>query len=337
MYTECLPAVRHVNLQEYVDPHPSALVTSSHGQKRIEPYLAGINIIEKLHIETAQTEEVDAFLSHPTDADVMYGAGGGVVMDITRLAASEWKKEYISIPTAITSDAFLVNSTGIRENGCVKYIPAKRASLILFDDTILHEAPKNLNVSGCGDVLSIKTAVYDWKLANVRGVAQPDEPFNPSIALMADTILNNLLIQKQEIKHMSDKGLQAVIDALSQEVQLCYFYGNSRPEEGGEHFFTYNLETKIPHAVHGELVSLGILTTLFVQKQPWNDMKSFMDTVGLSYKPNGLTQKIMLETLKSMQSYVIRHNLRYSVYNEFSYIKEEARLKKFLTEELHIL
>ncbi|MFZ2024902.1 MAG: iron-containing alcohol dehydrogenase [Microgenomates group bacterium] len=337
MRTECLPTIQWVNLQQYADSRPSALITSSHGEKRIKPYLTGINIIDKLHIETAKTDEVDAFLSHPTTAEIMYGAGGGVVTDITRLAASEWKKEYISIPTAITSDAFLVNSAGIREHGCVRYIPAKKASLVLFDNTVLQEAPKRLNVSGCGDVLSIATAVYDWKLANTHGVAQPDEKFNPSIALMANNILNDLLIQEQEIKHMTDKGLQAIIHALSQEVQLCYFYGNSRPEEGGEHFLTYNLEAKIPHAIHGELVSLGILTTLFVQKQPWKEMKSFMDTVGLSYKPNGLTTQIMLETLESMQNYVTKHNLRYSVYNEFSYTKEEAHLKNFLTQDLHII
>jgi len=49
--------------------------------------------------------------------------------------------EIICVPTIISSDAFLVDCTGLRENGCVTYIPSKKADRVLLDWKLLKKTP----------------------------------------------------------------------------------------------------------------------------------------------------------------------------------------------------
>jgi glycerol-1-phosphate dehydrogenase [NAD(P)+] len=146
----------------------------------------------------------------------------------------------------------------------------------------------------------------------------PDELYEPRIAAQAESILEYLMSQKIAISKTSDSGLETLAQALAAEVELCNVYGNSRPEEGSEHFFAYALEPELPRATHAELVGIGILISAYIQKQNVNLMKDFMDSVGMNYLPVGITPTIISSVLDNMQEYVITHGLRYSIWNEYS-------------------
>jgi len=196
----------------------------------------------------------------------------------------------------------------------------------------LKKTPLKYHLSGCGDVLSIYTGLFDWEYTNKRGVARSDELFSPSVASTAKGILNSLLSEVEEIRRGTKKGLEIIIACLGMEVTLCNFYGNSRPEEGGEHFFTYCIESKIPHFLHGEMVCFGILITAYLQSQDWRKIKSFLDDIGLNYRLDGLTESAVIETLKELPSYVKKHKLRHSIYNDFDYQKSKGKVDQFLKE-----
>jgi glycerol-1-phosphate dehydrogenase [NAD(P)+] len=255
--------------------------------------------------------------------------GGGQVADIGRYLAAAWNQEAVCIPTVISTDAFLVDSTGLRTGGCVKYVKSKVADLVILDKELLGRTPRRYHSSGCGDVLSIFTGLFDWRYANDRGKAPDRELYDSGVAIMAEGILAGLLSETEEIKTATEAGLAAIVNALAMEVQLCNLYGNSRPEEGGEHFFAYCIENKLPHFLHGEMVAFGVLLTGYLQGQDITEIKRFMDEVGLNYKPDGLNRTIVVETLKELPDYVIKHSLRYSVYHNFQYRGRQKQVEEF--------
>lgn len=319
-----LPIIEWTNIKSYPDKRKAVLFTSPSAYKTTRPYLKGLNLTHKVYIDSVTKEDAENLANKPIKAEVGYAVGGGRVIDVARFLASRWDLEIICIPTIISSDAFLVNCTGLRENGVVTYYPSKRADKVMLDFDLLKETEPRYHLSGCGDVLSIYTALHDWRSSK--------DNYLPGVAKIANGILDNLLSESHDIKTGTRRGIEALVTSLSMEVQLCNLYGNSRPEEGGEHFFTYCIENKLDHFLHGEMVCFGILITSFIQRRSVFKIKDFMDKVGINYKPKGLNMQIVLETLKEMSNYVKKHSLLESVYNNFSYPGNERKIKRFLKD-----
>lgn len=325
-----LPRIEWIDLKKFEDTRNVILFTSPSAEKECATYLRGINFTRKIYIQTADRLSVEKLAKEQVFTEVAYAVGGGRTIDVARFLAKELGLEIICIPTIISSDAFLVDCTGLRENGCVTYVPSKRADRILLDWELLKKVPLKYHLSGCGDVLSIYTGIYDWEYANKQRVARQDELFSSSVSTMAKGILNSLLLEAKEIKDGTRKGIETIVTCLGMEVALCHFYGNSRPEEGGEHFFAYCIENKTSHFLHGEIVGLGILITSFLQERNWRKIKDFMDEVNLNYKPTVINKQVVLATLQEIKNYVKKHKLPYSIYNEFNYKDKKSEIEKFL-------
>lgn len=325
-----LPTIEWVNLYQYNDRRGALLFTTPSTEQVSTSFLDSLNVVERIYITTADKGSVEKLAKKRISGEVAYAIGGGRTIDVARFLAKEWGLEIICIPTIISSDAFLVDSTGLRENGCVAYVPSKKSDKVLLDWKLLQKTPLRYHLSGCGDVLSIYTALYDWNYTNKYKVARPDEIYSPSVATMAKGILNSLLLEAGEIKSGTRKGIETIITCLGMEVALCNFYGNSRPEEGGEHFFAYCIENKVPHFLHGEMVAFGVLITAYLQGQDWKKIKSFLDYIGLNYKPESLTKTVAKDTLQELPNYVLNHKLRHSIYNEFAYSRSKKKVDQFL-------
>ncbi len=324
-----LPTIEWTDIATVHDDRRALLVTSPSAETQFGNLSHNFNFSDHRMITGGDAEYIDHLIKDKPDTSVMYAVGGGRVIDIARLLASRWEMEVTAIPTIISTDALFVKSTGVRENGCVHYVRSKRADRVLLDWNLLRLSPQTLNAGGCCDVLSIYTAPWDWNLTETRQAwKKPNEHYTPLVAEQAAGILNYLLSHADEIRAMSYAGLESIVRSLAMEVELCNVHGNSRCEEGGEHFFAYALEPHLPHTTHGELVGLGILVTAYMQGQPWQNMREFMDTIGMSYRPKGISEQRITQTLKIMQAYVTQHNLRYSIWNE--YIYNESASQEFL-------
>lgn len=325
-----IPDIEWCNLTEYTGSEIAIILTTPKVESMVNHFLKKINVKTVIYIQSSEKKKVDKIASRNIKAEIVYAIGGGRVMDIGRYLASCWGLRIICIPTIISSDAFLVNCTGLRENGCVTYVPSKRADRVLLDWGLLKKVPLKYHLSGCGDVLSIYTGVYDWYLANRNKHGTKNEKYSASVANIAESILESLLLEKVEIGKGTRKGLETILRALILEVTLCNTYGHSRLEEGGEHFFAYCIENKTSHFLHGEIVGLGILITSFLQERNWRKIKDFMDEVNLNYKPTVINKQVVLATLQEIKNYVKKHKLRYSIYNEFDYRAKKSKIDKFL-------
>ncbi|MBC7566999.1 MAG: iron-containing alcohol dehydrogenase [Pedobacter sp.] len=327
-----MPLINKVDLSQYEDSRSIILITSKSAEKIAKSCLKNLELVSIVIVLTSDKKAAEALADVKHSGEVVYAVGGGKVMDVGRFLAHRWGLECICIPTMISSDAFLVNCTGLRNDGCVEYIPSQYAQEVFIDWRLIAKTPWRYQVSGCGDILSIYTAIYDWHEVSGHIDQLDDEKYNSEVAVLANSILGTLLSAADELKNESEEGLSTILSCLSMEVALCNIYGNSRPEEGGEHFFAYCIETKMNHFLHGEMVAFGVLLTAFIQGQKFNEIQMFMDDVRLNYKPVGLSKKLVVETLIELPAYVRTHKLRRSIYNDFSYEAYSQQIEDFLTE-----
>lgn len=328
-----LPLIIETNLKKIREKRRTLLLTTKSAQTASQFFLSQLNIIQRFLVGTTTKTYLEKIVRKlSSEIEVAYGVGGGRAIDGAKYISAKRDLELVAIPTILSTDAFLTDSTGIRKEGCVYYLSTKHPEFVYLDYHLLSQAPPRSNISGCGDVLSIFTALFDWKYANKKSVAKEDEKFNSSIYKTAQGILNGLLSKTKMLKENKKEGLKTLLNLLAMEVQLCNLYGNSRPEEGGEHFFTYCVENKMPHFLHGEMVAFGVLITAFIQGQNLEKIKGFMEELGLHYKPSGLTKEVVMVTLKELPDYVKHHRLRYSVYSDFDYQAYEKRAEWFLNK-----
>jgi len=243
------------------------------------------------------------------------GIGGGAAMDMAKYVS--WKRDvplYL-LPTIASVDAAVASSIAIRSEGKVRYIGKVVPKCIGVDFSIIRGAPAYLNRAGIGDVLSIHTALWDWKLSANRGI----DPYSHEIAVKASALVKRMEKHIPDFRDITEKGIKLLFELFNIENDLCETWGNARPEEGSEHFLAYNLERVTRQSfVHGELVCLGIYVLSYIQGNKPDWVHRFINAVGVRYHLSELniSVKAFREALLSLKSYVKSECLFYSVANE---------------------
>ena len=293
------------------------------------------NAVRDIDINTQHPRYVEgntqADMAALTDActgEVVYGIGGGLAIDTAKYVAAAKGIPLVALPTILSTDAFLTDATGVRENGCVHYLPSKAPDTVIIDMDVLCNAPAAMRASGAADVLSIATALWDWQEAEKMGANPSNQQLTPQAIGIASTLLQTLLDNAREIGSGTPTGLKLLLDLLCMEVQLCYQCGHSRVEEGSEHYFVYALENHLTPPeeecsdtetlngdplLHGELVGLGILLMAVLQSQPWTQYRHALECLQINYFPSTVARDAIAETLINLSDYVAQHQLPYTV------------------------
>lgn len=286
-----------------------------------------INTQHPIYVE-GNTQADMAVLAEACKAEVVYGIGGGLAVDTAKYVAAAKGLPLVVLPTVLSTDAFLTDATGVRENGCVHYLPSKAPDTVIVDMEVLCNAPASMRASGAADVLSIATALWDWQEAEKMGANPSDQQLTPHAVDIAGTLLQTLLDNAREIGRGTPTGLKLLLDLLCMEVQLCYQCGHSRVEEGSEHYFVYAIENHLIPAeerlsgsetakggplLHGELVGLGVLLMAVLQSQPWTHYRHALECLQINYFPSAVARDAIAETLINLSDYVAQHQLPYTV------------------------
>ena len=141
------------------------------------------------------------------------GLGGGQAIDVAKFIAWNLRCPLFQVPTALTVDAPWGHRAAVRDDGVVRYVGYAVPEAIYIDYDILQSAPKELILSGIGDVLCFHTAHWDWKLADKRGKAGA-WPYDEAVADQAYRVLETLLTYSKDIKALNDQGIKALVTAL---------------------------------------------------------------------------------------------------------------------------
>ena len=310
-----LPSILTRAFADITERREAVVVTTAPAWKAVD----GIDISpHQLLYVNGNTTAAMAALADGCEGEVVYGIGGGLAIDTAKYVASTNGLPLIAIPTILSTDAFLTDATGVRENGCVQYLPTKTPDTVIVDMDVLCSAPATMRASGAADVLSIATALWDWQEAEKMGKNPSDQQITPQAVAIGETLLQTLLENAREIGNGTPDGLKLLLDLLCMEVQLCNLCGHSRVEEGSEHYFTYALERHLTSAssgdiLHGELVGLGILLMSTLQSQPWMQYRHALECLQINYRPSVVAFEAIADTLINLSDYVAQHNLPYTV------------------------
>ncbi len=274
----------------------------------IEP--AAVHFVESMDRETVEAEEAKL-----CSAETIVGIGGGMALDMAKYTA--WKRdiEPILAPSIASVDASVTNTVAVRDKGRVRYTGFVVPHAVVADFSLMEKAEPRLNRAGIGDILSIHTGSFDWRLAASRGRDGYDEQVASAVAELVD----GLDSMASEVRRVSDAALEWLIRAYAAENKLCLQVGHSRPEEGSEHYFCYNLEYLTGRGfVHGEVVCLGVLLMSRLQENRPDRAAAIMEKTGVRFQPKdlGISRGELYEALLTLPDYVASEGLPYSIIDD---------------------
>ena len=208
-------------------------------------------------VDSVERSALDAAIAKLRPAGRVVGIGGGMAIDAAKYFSWRTEIPLVTIPTVVSTNAFATEAVGIRERGKVKYVGSVRSELCVIEFDLIAASPRPLSLAGVCDVLSCHTALWDWDLACKDGVTE--HPWDEAAARKARLLVEQVAEYADDIRAVSQRGIQVVVELCAATVEICQPMGHFRAEEGSEHFLLYSLESFTRrHYFHGPIVSLGI-------------------------------------------------------------------------------
>lgn len=167
--------------------------------------------------------------------------GGGSVIDLVKYCASRSETPYITVPSALSNDAFYSSVARLVTDGKKRSYSVLPPIGIIVDLEVVRHSPTNLLLAGIGDLVSNLSAVKDWYLANRETGEKINElaymlakmaPL-PMFAYSADDLMRE--------SFLIDLAGGLLTSGLS--MMAC---GSSRGASGSEHLISHAIDEYFP-------------------------------------------------------------------------------------------
>jgi len=218
--------------------------------------------------------------------DIIYGVGGGSVIDVAKYVAYKLNLPFVSIPTSLANDGFAspFSVINLGQDGTMTLCANTPLAVVVDIDLVKSEdAGYQRRIrSGIGDLLSNLTAVLDWQLADQKNKERYDS-FSGFQAICGAQLVMNELQTNKDIFY-DDHFLKTLACSLIASAESMSRYGSSRPASGFEHklYHAYNELTGFsPGATHGELVAVGALCSSYAHGKFQEDLRLAYTNAGL--------------------------------------------------------
>lgn len=270
---------------------------------------------------TFQEVERIAKLAKKTSSSFLIGVGGGRSIDIAKLASFNSKLPFVSVPTSASHDGISSPFASVKGLDRPYSIVAKPPIAIIADIRIISKAPFSLMVSGCGDLISKRTAVRDWELAHERN-GEYYGGYSANLALLsADLVIDN----SSQIANRAADSVRVVVEALISAGVAAGIAGSSRPCSGSEHLFSHAMDIVAPgKGMHGEKCGMGTIMMAKLHGLDYKQIRDALDRIGSPTKASqiGASEDEIVRALVLARD--IRKE-RYTILNEASLSEGTAR------------
>ncbi len=274
--------------------------------------MTGFAEIQVVHLPSLEHNDLATLEQTLPATGIIMGLGGGHAMDTAKYIAWKRKLPLILAPTIVSVDAAVTNTIAVREKQRVRYIGFSVADAIPVDLEVIAQAPPDLNRAGVGDLLSIHTALWDWE--------HTGDDYDPAVAAQAAAILSEELHEQAEaIASCTDEALRSIMESYVNENRLCLQVGNSRPEEGSEHFLGYNLEYLSGRSfVHGQLICLCTYAIARLQENQPSQVHALIERTRCPWRLGelGISPECFIQALLTLQEYASAESFVPSVINQ---------------------
>ncbi len=264
------------------------------------------------------------------EVDMLLGVGGGSVIDVTKLAAFDLKKTFISVPTSAAHDGIASPRASLKHNKGSVSKTAVSPVAILADTEIIAKAPYRMLAAGCADVISNIPAVMDWELAHrLKG-----EEYSSHAAVLAKTAAEMLIENAGDIRPDTEESAWIAVKAMIVSGVAMSVAGNTRPASGAEHMFSHmldhlgpgimlkNMRHKTP--LHGEQCGIGAILMMYLHGGDWEEIRKALKKIGapVTAYELGVSKKKIVEALVRAQE--IRPE-RYTILGEKGLTEDAAK------------
>jgi glycerol-1-phosphate dehydrogenase [NAD(P)+] len=233
--------------------------------------------VEWVEVDSSDMRNVNRVMNAASHAYCIVGIGGGKSVDVGKLAAYRINVPFFSVPTSASHDGISSPFASISGLGTHHYSErAKPPVGILADIEIIAAAPRKLEASGCGDLVSKLTAVKDWELAN-REVGEYYGGYAANLALMSAQVF---LDGSKSIGAYDIGSARALVEGLISAGVAAGIAGSSRPCSGSEHLFSHALDTICPgKGLHGEQCGIGTIMMASLHGLDWENVRRALKDV----------------------------------------------------------
>ncbi len=290
-----------------------------------EIYKKYLNSIDGYEIKGGSIKEKDNVKRLLNGYGFAIGIGGGKILDTVKLASGELNKPFISIPSTISNDGIFSPVSVLVDNKEVKSIITNPPEILIIDFDIILKSPKELILSGIGDLVANISALKDWKLASEKRYAE----FNKeAYALSYNGVMK---ILKTGSKPFTIKFIDELVMGLIESGLAMNITKNSRPASGAEHLISHALDKLLKKPKpHGMQCGFATIFTLNL----WNEIQDIKNIMNLfkktafpkNFKEIGIERKLFLKAVELAPN---TRPERYTILNEVS--------KKEIQEKIKIL
>ncbi|WP_459192593.1 NAD(P)-dependent glycerol-1-phosphate dehydrogenase [Halosimplex sp. J119] len=251
------------------------------GERVVDEFAAAGFDPQVVRIERATFAAVEDVIDVAADESVGYlvGVGGGKVIDVTKMAAEDVDKGFVSVPTAASHDGIVSGRASIPEGDTRHSVAAEPPLAVVADTEILADAPWELTTAGCADIISNFTAVRDWELAHRLKNVEYHEYAGALSRMTAEMLVENA----DSIRPELEESAWIVTKALVSSGVAMSIAGSSRPASGAEHLFSHQLDRIAPEpALHGHQVGVGSIVTEYLHSGPkgqWRDIRDALASI----------------------------------------------------------
>ncbi|MEM7022334.1 MAG: iron-containing alcohol dehydrogenase [Pseudomonadota bacterium] len=277
--------------------------------------------VEPYCVHSMERTALEADLTNLDDIASVVGLGGGQAIDAAKYFAWRLNLPLFQFPTSLSVDAVFGHRSGVRENSIVKYVGWAVPETVYIDLDIIEAAPRALNVGGVGDVFCFFTGVMDWRFAEAQGQCEARWPYDDSLAQISLSKAEAALAELDEIKALSPRGIELMVDALKWGGASYHGAGwNPRHIEGIEHFIFYALEAGTGKKfLHGQAVCLGLILGAMMHDQRAEELLAAVVHLGIDIRPQALdvTWEDVFDSMRGLRDFAQRENLPYGIAHDF--------------------
>ncbi|MEG9194439.1 MAG: iron-containing alcohol dehydrogenase [Archaeoglobales archaeon] len=288
---------------EKIDSQSAVMVTDEVVKRLVEDKIQKIPFYGVFLVENAsilQARDIVLNVGY-TDVDAVVGIGGGKVLDVSKVVATELNAEFVSVPTTASHDGIASPVASFKENGKPISISTKPPVAVIADTEIIKSCPRRLIHSGFGDLISNIVAVKDWRLSrDLRG-----ESYNEVAVAIASMPAHLMVNRAKEPDFRLENDIETLLRGLIMSGVAIAIAGSSRPASGAEHKFSHALDyLGFGNGTHGEQVGLGTIIFEFFYEKAYNEgnwelIRESLRNVGAPTKAEqiGLSKEQVLEAL----------------------------------------
>jgi glycerol-1-phosphate dehydrogenase [NAD(P)+] len=313
-----LPQIEIRDLTKVEETRPAALLTGVGSWLSVGSLLK-LPVAVQAEPDSANLDYLDSLASAlPSEVEVVYGVGAGLVADVAKYVGFKRGLPVVLVPTALSVDGLLTALVAARMDNTVEYVTTGPAGTMIIDWEVIRAAPQHVRGAGITELLTIVTGLLDWRYAAERNRLTPDTRFVQWAAGIMAAIAQQAFKISNGVGRGNVESLRNLLDLLCMEVQLTNQMGHNRPQEGSEQFFAYAIEPRasrgrpLPYA---DMVGPGILIAGALHGQDTAPIKETLLAAGI--RLGQLRPDDIRETIRDLPSYVRRHNLPYTILNDF--------------------